>query len=122
MKWLVTISVGFIIVVIVAANNSAPPRDTRETRPPQDNDSLVIADAVSACKRAVTPRLKSPSTAEYPPLHRWEVRVNEAKTIYATIAYVDAHNSFGAMLRTEVGCQLSRNGNIFTVTNVIIDE
>jgi hypothetical protein len=65
----------------------------------------------SACQRAVTDRLKAPSTAKF-----IEPKISpgpspDQRMIFAA---VDSQNSFGAMLRTQFICEVRRVGNGWT--------
>lgn len=63
------------------------------------SESIQVRDY---CKKIINSVLKSPSTAEYPdsflnPLNDWQVYKNN--NLVTVKSYVDAQNSFGAMLR-----------------------
>lgn len=57
------------------------------------------ARIISKTKNAVKERLKSPSSAEFCPLHEFQF-VESGTDLYVS-GYVDAQNSFGAMLRSK---------------------
>jgi hypothetical protein len=62
------------------------------------------------CQDFVKNRLKAPRTAKFP-------RSSEARTTdlgngrYRVISYVDAQNSFGALIRTRYACTVQYTGN-----------
>lgn len=80
---------------------------------------------ISACvhaEHAVKQRLKAPSTATFPSCWRYEVRASpDMKTVFVK-GYVDAQNSFGAMLRSTFVVKLKHEGNKqWTVLAAAID-
>jgi hypothetical protein len=60
------------------------------------------------CKTAVKDSLKAPSTADFP----WTMNVSVSPDLeYFTVnSFVDAQNSFGAMIRTTYLCRMKFNG------------
>jgi hypothetical protein len=72
------------------------------------------------CRRAVTERLKAPSTAEYPWYDASFVRYR-GEGRYVVTAYVDAHNGFGAMIRTPFTCTVRVDGTGWTLEAVSVE-
>lgn len=68
--------------------------------------------AQSACERAVTGILKSPSSADF---GGWQRRENADGT-YEISGYVDSQNSFGAVLRAQFSCSVDSSGNRAKIT------
>lgn len=67
-----------------------------------------LAEAYVMSQSYVTAQLKAPSTAQYPLINR--VRVTPMEDCHFAIsAYVDAENSFGAMLRTRYSATMKHN-------------
>lgn len=63
--------------------------------------------AYVACKNYVEDQLKAPSTADWPFLPPYEPQLSG--TTYTIRGYVDAQNSFGAMIRTNWTCKVRYN-------------
>ncbi len=87
---------GVVAVIIYASMPGNPPTPARQAE--RATYDLKLSACVLA-ERAVTDRLKAPSTAKFPwgcsdrvVIDAWEVRVH---------GYVDAQNGFGAMLRSQ---------------------
>lgn len=68
--------------------------------------------AQSACERAVTGILKSPSSADF---GGWQRRENADGT-YEISGYVDSQNSFGAVLRAQFSCSVDSSGDRAKIT------
>lgn len=65
--------------------------------------------AYQMCKEFVSDRLKAPRTADYPAY--LDAQIAEYQPGYFAIdAYVDAENSFGAMIRTNFICKVKYAG------------
>jgi hypothetical protein len=62
------------------------------------------------CNEFVKERLVAPSTAEFGKYSEDNVLVMENNQ-YGVLGYVDAQNSFGAMLRKEYACIMQDKGN-----------
>jgi len=67
-----------------------------------------ITEARVVCKKFVKARLKSPSTAKFPYISPDEVLILD-KGCYGITSYVDAQNSFGAIMRTHFRCIVEKN-------------
>ena len=81
--------------------------------PPDPEEQARVAEAVSAelawryCQDAVRNQLKAPSTARFPGYDAVDglmVRGQDGTVAYQITSYVDAQNSFGAMIRTKFDC------------------
>lgn len=77
-------------------------------------DNYVMSDTdmfkfINLAEDYVTQILKAPSTAEFPgqimELDQW--RVARYQDVVTVMSYVDSQNSFGAMIRSEFGIQMS---------------
>ena len=64
--------------------------------------------AASYCKDFVSGRLKSPSSASFPFLPNSTSHVGDG--VYEVHSYVDAQNSYGAVIRTSYTCRVRPNG------------
>ncbi len=66
-------------------------------------------DAVLVCQKWVKENLKAPSTAEFPQINKAKI-TKLADTTWRVVSYVDAQNSFGAMIRTYYDCETTYLG------------
>lgn len=62
------------------------------------------------CNSFVNDKLKSPSTSEFPSFYDKNVS-GYADDTYIVRSYVDAKNSFNAVIRTEFTCEVKREDN-----------
>lgn len=62
------------------------------------------------CKEFLKDRLKAPSTAKFAPTSD-QIISSQGNDEYKVISYVDAENSFGAMIRTDYTCIVKYTGN-----------
>lgn len=69
------------------------------------------------CENGVKEALKSPSTAKFPNIDEWYFGKDKEKIVVQS--YVDAQNSFGAMLRSKFQVTFTPDGD--TVTSFIFD-
>jgi len=70
--------------------------------------------AVESCQEAVVSQLRAPGSAVFPePPYEGELALEhlQATNAYIWNAYVDAQNSFGALLRSDFTCTVDTNGN-----------
>lgn len=109
---LLGVSVLFVVgVVIVVLSNTSRPGPVVKAREPMEY-------AVEACRIAMTNSLKAPSTAKFPDDSTVKVSPGGGFNFLIT-SYVDAQNSFGAMIRTEYTCVLvNPTGNTWNVTSL----
>ena len=70
-------------------------------------------------KYAVEEQLKSPSTADFPSVNH--ATITKSGASYTVSSYVDAENSFGAIIRTNFTVTIEKSGDIYTITSVIMD-
>lgn len=75
---------------------------------PRLNDQLIY-EVYEAGVELVTRQLKAPSTASFGP--RGPRSVRQGASGYIAEGWVDAQNSFGAMIRTEWVCDIRRAGD-----------
>lgn len=74
--------------------------------PPPDVSARVVVtptklDAYAMAKVVVTRTLKAPRSAHFPPFWEQEAHVtSQDDGTFLVRSYVDAHNTFGAMIRT----------------------
>lgn len=69
--------------------------------------SNVVSDyeIVNACEKFIENNLKAPKSAEFPPESK-AVIDRIANNLFEVVSYVDAQNSFGAMIRTFYTCEV----------------
>ncbi len=90
-----------------------------------DEEKADEPDAISAyvmSHQFMEDRLKAPATAKYPRYDKSFVNdLGEGR--YTVDAYVDAENSFGAMIRTNYSCTLKYAGDDkWTLESINLDE
>jgi hypothetical protein len=95
-----------VILVIIWAvfPSGSDKKKTAVAAAPTDHSS----SASVRCQRYVRDRLKAPATADFPFLDRRIWKFDD--DIYVVKSYVDAQNSFGAMLRTNWHCKVQYVG------------
>jgi hypothetical protein len=72
-------------------------------QPPPSRETL----AVRTCYDFVLTKLKAPATAKFPPADEARIEIDQANTSkWNVYSYVDAENSFGAMLRMHYRCRM----------------
>ncbi len=71
------------------------------------------------CEAAMTQRLRSPGTADYPFGHVANVTPVTANR-YRLRSYVDSQNGFGATLRTQFVCTVEGQGDSFKVVDLSV--
>lgn len=87
----------FLIFIIVYAFSCCSGSDNKQAEP-KDTKLETVYYLKERSERIVKEALKAPSTAEFPSISEWEFRGDLEDKVYA-ISYVDAQNSFGAMIR-----------------------
>lgn len=106
--------------------------DLKATLPPSNPSSQYSSGklgdsfksfAWSLAKSAVKESLKAPSTAKFPSSHNGQdIKQTDANTFIVN-SYVDAQNSYGAMIRSNFSVTIKKTGsNSYTVENVHIDQ
>lgn len=88
-------------------NTSRDPNITKEIS--QENES---ESAKYTAKRIIEAGLKAPSTAQWPPMNQFVVRRFDfaGSPALEVSGYVDAQNSYGAMIRTSFKTTLLKSG------------
>lgn len=73
------------------------------SRPQPSRETL----AVQTCYDFVKTKLKAPATAQFPPVAEARIEIDAAdNSKWNVYSYVDAENSFGAMLRMNYRCRM----------------
>ena len=78
--------------------------------PPTDTSMTPSQIAWYGCRQAIENKLKAPKTAEFQRYSEKDIR-NINDKIYYVYMYVDAQNSFGAMIRSDFTCNIELSGN-----------
>jgi hypothetical protein len=77
------------------------------------------------CRDSTTAQLKAPATAVYPALEQLEklngygFRRDDGR-VYELLGYVDAENTFGALLRTDFLCTLELQEGSWTGRSILM--
>ena len=120
--FLVIAFLGAIVAIILKP--ASPPPSPAEIAAKQESDDSV--DAVIHAKIYVQNSLKAPSTADFqsfPDIQVAPVKDKKGKTlkdVWEVSGYVDAQNSFGAMLRNNWYVKLVKNGDKWIPTKIVI--
>lgn len=102
-------------------------RQEQKNKNRSKQDEFVLASRLWGwAKDAVTERLKAPATAKFPSLG-WDkeaqVRVSSANSnLFFVNGYVDAQNTYGAMIRSKWIVELERQTNQWVLRSVNIQE
>lgn len=72
------------------------------------------SEAFYASKEIIKRALKSPATAEFPPINEADIN-QEDSDVWKVASFVDSQNSFGAILRThyEITMEVDRQNKIW---------
>ncbi len=107
--------VGLFLLAIIgtALTEKEPP--VPEMTPAQkreEEDLHLTGEACSRARRAVLNRLKAPKSADFPScifgINKYRIRADEKRETWLVEGYVDAQNSYGAMLRNRWIVKLKR--------------
>lgn len=103
----------FILIfsAIITSVNSKYGPDAPPPQPTSQNiEQAQGSDAKYAAKEFVTDHLKAPSTAKFPYYEEFAA-AKQANGTWQVMGYVDAQNSYGAMLRQQFLCTLKKTGD-----------
>lgn len=98
---------GAVSFVFAAAWIYGSSETKTRTPEPQKIDSF---SAMTECERYVTHSLKAPSTASFAPYGDLSI-TGQGNGPYTVVGWVDAQNSFGAMLRNRYSCTVLFSGD-----------
>ena len=104
---------AIIILLVVIKSFQTPVKISTE---PNKYSAIAIAE------KFVKQSLKAPSTAEFSPMDETKINIFEDNDVWVD-GYVDAQNSFGAMLRSRYSVKMKYNPNnrTFTLTSINIE-
>jgi len=109
-KWklcLIGVVAGFALFIVAVSMPNDKPVQT-DNKAPKVEHSKIAAYAMA--QEFVDKQLKAPSTSKYPVYSEKFVKdLGEGR--YTVTTYVDAQNSFGAMIRNNFTCTLLYVGN-----------
>lgn len=106
----VIILVALVFIVHESPSDSSPPAASAATASPATSapslDKSALADALcKASEDAVIDRLKAPATAKFPDCtweaDKWKIILTSDHKMAWAESYVDAQNSFSALIRTK---------------------
>lgn len=113
-RWLAVLFVlmfaGMMAVLVVAPKGFGVQAPTAGQRAPSRSDACFIS------QKFVRERLKAPTTAKFPAWTEENCRVTRAGEIWRVRSFVDAQNSFGAMIRSDYGVEMTHNPQTDTWT------
>lgn len=93
---LIIIGIFFINDIAQSVNANAQSKIGKEIK----LSNSIKKELYEKVKKDITDSLKTPSTAVFPKMKEWNIRVNSNNVIEVK-SYVDSQNSFGAMLRAD---------------------
>lgn len=98
------IGVVFVVAVMVLALYSSN----------RDGDAGTEREAVAQCEGFADKRLKAPDEAEY------DLAATSDGDQWVVTGTVDAENSFGAKVRSDVTCELHFDGDTAVLDNITV--
>lgn len=104
--------IGLLALIVIGGIYSATKGgsgDSSDEDAPGSDDQKTMAMVM--CEEFVDRTLKAPGTAEYGGLSDATITYEAAAETYTVRNYVDAENSFGAMLRSNFVCEVKDAGN-----------
>lgn len=113
--YLAVVSVVTIILVFTIAYNKSQANEQQYSAEDskKSKKERLIRDAFQASKKEVKSQLKAPSTAKFATEldEESKYKINDDESVVIQ-SYVDAQNSFGAMIRTNFRCTVNKYGNV----------
>jgi len=112
-----------IVLMLITAVASFAFRDRSGASQPRPTEEVArdnARDGWRECQDEVSSRLKNPAGAQFPPLSGSGVR-EYSPTEFGFVAYVDATNSFGAVVRTAFACKAKKIG-VGWITDVVFAD
>lgn len=92
---------------------------TRPDVPTSGSSTLTLSSAAAGCQERVLPRLKAPGTAKF----GGEEYSTRNTTIPVRVsAWVDAENSFGALVRNRYSCLATPTEHGWSISDVTFSE
>lgn len=117
---------GFILLVVIVYYLGGSCLSTFDEMTEDYNWEEADASSMAylMCENWVKERLKSPSTAEFPGVFEGKLdNIEKANQRYYIESYVDAQNSFGAMIRINWSCSTTQyEEDKWRLNNINLDE
>lgn len=111
----VGVGCALLVLVIVIAAVVSNGGGSSSTAPEHS-----AVEAYTACQGFVRDRLKAPSTADFPWVKSSDVTESLGDGRYRVRSYVDAQNSFGAMIRNSYDCTVRYRSGAWTAESVLV--
>lgn len=115
---------GIIVISAVWALSQKPAMMDHPPTPPAEIEKqkrvAEYMEAVDAAKQFVVAGLKTPTTAKFPSIMDFTAGKGTDGN-WRVIGFVDAQNSFGAMIRTRFVCVLSKHGGKWWLVKLTTD-
>lgn len=112
--WLgVVVLVGMGTCVALSASSKSSPSSSSASAPPKAPTATSVPrepgniDAQVMCQQFVEKQLKAPSTAKFPSSREWKIGHSAGTNEYSASSYVDSQNGFGAMIRSQISCDMT---------------
>ena len=114
---LVLAIIGIVVLLIIFSPAKAPSSTASAPREPGNIDAQVM------CQQFIEKQLKAPSTAKFPSSREWKIDHVAGTADYHASSYVDAQNSFGAMIRSNITCDMTYDAStkLWTASKASID-
>ena len=112
---------GTMVVVSIFYKPKTPEQIAAETQAGEDAHLNLMACVNT--EEAVQKRLKAPTSAKFPGCSAYTVKTNDARTEFFVTGYVDAQNSFGAMIRTRFSVAMTKGktDDSWKVVNALLE-
>lgn len=112
MKKILLLILGLIAVAVIVILIKGPVKDSNVP------DKYEV---ISVAEKFVKNNLKAPSTAEFSPLSETTINIFKDNSVWVD-GYVDAQNSFGAMIRSKYSVKMIYNpyNKTFTLKDISI--
>lgn len=118
----VVVLILFCIVmwsVVRSMNNAVPPMAKDSTPPASSTSSAILSEhdeAQEHAKNFILKTLKAPDSAKFPP--HSEIKAVKVNGMWEVSTYVDAQNSFGAMIRTPYFLKMENQGALWRLAYI----
>ncbi len=112
-----------LVLMAIGSIESCINGDKPTVSKPAPEGGVDELNAFIAGQRLVKDRLKAPSTAKFSDYYRGDSGASRVKgTTFRTWGYVDAQNSFGAMLRSQYLAFLNHDGGYWNLDYLLLDD
>lgn len=111
-------TIGITLAMIAVVTCSSPsPNNYNKQDSELERKNRIVREAFRSAKESVESELKCPSTAKFARELDKEskYKINDDESVIIQ-SYIDAQNSFGAMIRTHFRCTVDKYGNVSDLT------